>query len=434
MPLAKAITPPGLSPRLRGNRIPAWRGLYADGSIPAPAGEPRAEVLLGPELGVYPRACGGTTGRSVARARVGGLSPRLRGNRPFIAVTSCWRWSIPAPAGEPHRPFLSRLSEGVYPRACGRTTMNNLVRPMNNGLSPRLRGNRPVPRHAPRPHRSIPAPAGEPASRLKRFCEVSVYPRACGGTVGVHRPHPEVVGLSPRLRGNRPLASNASVKSRSIPAPAGEPLAFTARTQKSWVYPRACGGTASRGVLAVYAKGLSPRLRGNHLDRGSVVEIAGSIPAPAGEPSERRGAAGRRRVYPRACGGTTLTRSTASPMMGLSPRLRGNQCQLHHLKGRIRSIPAPAGEPQLSAIDGSASWVYPRACGGTCSAPAALHKSRGLSPRLRGNPIYCCDIYIFAGSIPAPAGEPSLPMRLTGTVRVYPRACGGTRPIKTSAQ
>ena len=55
------------------------------------------------------------------------------------------------------------------------------------------------------------------------------------------------------------------------------------------------------------------------------------------------------------------------------------------------SIPAPAGEP--SGIVGSTCpfkpiSVYPRACGGTASRMLSRvdERSRGLSPRLRGNP------------------------------------------------
>ena len=50
-------------------------------------------------------------------------------------------------------------------------------------------------------------------------------------------------------------------------------------------------------------------------------------------------------TYPRACGGTTLVRSTPAAFKGLSPRLRGNLEE--GLIGTVdaRSIPAPAGEP-----------------------------------------------------------------------------------------
>ena len=41
--MAATLTKPGLSPRVRGNRISGWRGLDRPRSIPACAGEPRTK-------------------------------------------------------------------------------------------------------------------------------------------------------------------------------------------------------------------------------------------------------------------------------------------------------------------------------------------------------------------------------------------------------
>ena len=51
---------------------------------------------------------------------------------------------------------------------------------------------------------------------------------------------------------------------RSIPALAGEPGAGVAETTLYRVYPRACGGTSVFSDETLNAGGLSPRLRGNH--------------------------------------------------------------------------------------------------------------------------------------------------------------------------
>ena len=51
--------------------------------------------------------------------------------------------------------------------------------------------------------RSIPAPAGEPASLREVICGTQVYPRACGGTLSDGLNVRTVYGLSPRLRGTR---------------------------------------------------------------------------------------------------------------------------------------------------------------------------------------------------------------------------------------
>ena len=149
-----------------------------------------------------------------------------------------------------------------------------------------------------------------------------------------------LAGLSPRVRGNR----------RS-PMP----------------MPRA-GETCARRLPD---RGLSPRVRGNPLHRSSTVDGAtGSIPARAGEPQRTAySLAPKRRVYPRACGGT---------------QLNPGQC-----------VPVDA--------------VYPRACGGTrYRRVRAMADASGLSPRVRGNRsrMRCCSLVLDSGSIPARAGEP----------------------------
>ncbi len=71
---------PGLSPRVRGNRVslPPVRAIV--GSIPACAGEPSGRDFLSGEDRVYPRVCGGTDAGLEDKASVQGLSPRVRGN------------------------------------------------------------------------------------------------------------------------------------------------------------------------------------------------------------------------------------------------------------------------------------------------------------------------------------------------------------------
>ena len=217
---------PGLSPRLRGNPLETTRSGGHARSIPAPAGEPRRPSLdpsphavypraCGePRWGracracgrVYPRACGGTVLSPLASKLTSGLSPRLRGNHRCQHGRTVELRSIPAPAGEPMSTGWSRKPRAVYPRACGGTAFDRDDIVDAEGLSPRLRGNRRGGRHRVLPHRSIPAPAGEPRSRPPRRIGGAVYPRACGGTPGNVAYRAATNGLSPRLRGNRPLA------------------------------------------------------------------------------------------------------------------------------------------------------------------------------------------------------------------------------------
>ena len=52
--------------------------------------------------------------------------------------------------------------------------------------------------------------------------------------------------------------------------------------------------------------------------------------------------------------------------------------------------------------------------------------SRGLSPRVRGNPQPLAEVFHTLGSIPACAGEPSRSATWACIQTVYPRVCGGT--------
>ena len=67
-----------------------------------------------------------------------------------------------------------------------------------------MRGNRRQPDPEDRIDRSIPAYAGEPfRRRCPADCE-PVYPRVCGGTIAFLSGQLVIDGLSPRMRGNRP--------------------------------------------------------------------------------------------------------------------------------------------------------------------------------------------------------------------------------------
>ena len=234
--------------------------------------------------------------------------------------------------------------------------------------------------------RSIPALAGEPAT--------------------LRQANLALMGLSPRLRGNPRRSVTKLRKKRSIPALAGEPPFFTTPDKARAVYPRACGGTQSSSRSLTDGWGLSPRLRGNLREPPPPRFLRRSIPALAGEPRRRLSEPSRSEVYPRACGGTSPLDLKPSDSAGLSPRLRGNLLIAHVDLEILGSIPALAGEPSLSSTCWAHRRVYPRACGGTLASSAIPPGMSGLSPRLRGNPIVLTSVSVVSGSIPALAGEP----------------------------
>ena len=91
----------GLSPRVRGNPELQAALLAAGRSIPACAGEPEFDWAAPRVAEVYPRVCGGTAEYTRRTGILAGLSPRVRGNHHRRGDSGGQRGSIPACAGEP---------------------------------------------------------------------------------------------------------------------------------------------------------------------------------------------------------------------------------------------------------------------------------------------------------------------------------------------
>ena len=233
----------GLSPRVRGNPARLRLRYLRVRSIPACAGEPSDRQGALHSGRVYPRVCGGTRRVAPRRPVPFGLSPRVRGNLVKYFLKAIWARSIPACAGEPRSRRQPTHSARVYPRVCGGTQPDAVRAIDDEGLSPRVRGNHPCGRQYDSGRRSIPACAGEPVQRLPSNGTAGVYPRVCGGTGPTASVQWYGWGLSPRVRGNRPLADKEVLSMRSIPACAGEPLIPKASVIERSVYPRVCGGT-----------------------------------------------------------------------------------------------------------------------------------------------------------------------------------------------
>ena len=167
-------------------------------------------------------------------------------------------------------------------------------------------------------------------------------------------------------------------------------------------------------------------MRGNLVELFSTRSTARSIPAYAGEPPFVLACVVDVEVYPRVCGGTRPFRQVAAAAEGLSPRMRGNRGKARLPPAAPGSIPAYAGEPAPRCTPRTGTTVYPRVCGGTRPVYIAGHKQQGLSPRMRGNPGTDSTLPNTAGSIPAYAGEPPVRRDFAVQREVYPRVCGGT--------
>ena len=187
-----------------------------------------------------------------------------------------------------------------------------------------------------------------------------------------------------------------------------------------------CGATQAQGLIVLITYGLSPRVRGHPVGKGTAFRILGSIPACAGPPGRAYSAAGRRKVYPRVCGATLIDNSEDLNRNGLSPRVRGHLPATRTGVAYSRSIPACAGPPHLAGREWGACRVYPRVCGATVPSGKVTDGSSGLSPRVRGHRGAVARGAFASGSIPACAGPPRRRPVEEGSRRVYPRVCGAT--------
>ena len=230
------------------------------------------------------------------------------------------------------------------------------------------------------------------------------------------------------MRGNPTERLTRLGRPRSIPARAGQPILRRRAVLLHTVYPRACGATTSAAQSLRWPKGLSPRVRGNHVC-GPVPALAeGSIPARAGQPDTKVHAAVIEVVYPRACGATAKAHQQRVWGIGLSPRVRGNRARARARRELLGSIPARAGQPARRCSPTRQTTVYPRACGATDMSAPNIHLAVGLSPRVRGNPAHRALVRGRDRSIPARAGQPPTEGAGNLEVPVYPRACGATTP------
>ena len=158
----------GLSPRVRGKPIARQALRPPPGSIPACAGEAHAKRHPFRPGAVYPRVCGGSALSGYAAHSAGGLSPRVRGKRLPFPYRRHWRRSIPACAGEASPRPGYKAPGGVYPRVCGGSQANGSPVNTIEGLSPRVRGKLRHSLTLKPDGRSIPACAGEALCRPAR--------------------------------------------------------------------------------------------------------------------------------------------------------------------------------------------------------------------------------------------------------------------------
>ena len=253
----------GLSPRVRGNRGANGDDSAFDGPIPACAGQPAVDCLFAVHGWAYPRVCGATLDHAFTLKPPWGLSPRVRGNRAFGTFLQARAGPIPACAGQPGNVCTCAKQWRAYPRVCGATVRRVSWCQPAWGLSPRVRGNPCCGLYQALGVGPIPACAGQPWQSWSVYCAPRAYPRVCGATGCWYSIRSVDRGLSPRVRGNLAQLMQRGGVVGPIPACAGQPSMMAMRSCGATAYPRVCGATGFLNDEVANMLGLSPRVRGN---------------------------------------------------------------------------------------------------------------------------------------------------------------------------
>ncbi len=110
----------------------------------------------------------------------------------------------------------------------------------------------------------------------------------------------------------------------TLSASAGRPLQHHLARDTSGVHPRVCGEAVGGALRWTDDQGPSPRVRGSRRAHIPDVDIAGSIPACAGEASSSGAMRWATTVHPRVCGEALGGAHDKAAGTGPSPRVRGS--------------------------------------------------------------------------------------------------------------
>ena len=154
------------------------------------------------------------------------------------------------------------------------------------------------------------------------------------------------------------------------------------------------------------------------------VDVAGLIPAGAGNIHPLANLVAGMRAHPRGCGEHPRKKCREGNTQGSSPRVRGT-CPMP--KSNLRSsglIPAGAGNIRTAKQTARSARAHPRGCGEHLASLRRLRVWRGSSPRVRGTWQLLRSTASNPGLIPAGAGNIVLSRLLSIGTGAHPRGCG----------
>ena len=181
-------------------------------------------------------------------------------------------------------------------------------------------------------------------------------------------------------------------------------------------------------IASASASGSSPRLRGTLPRRCDCWGRLRFIPAFAGNTWSSPRRTWKSSVHPRVCGEHAPPAAMDSTVAGSSPRLRGTREHHRILRDRTRFIPAFAGNTMVRIRWWDGATVHPRVCGEHVLTEDAIGDLIGSSPRLRGTHQADTLRQRVQRFIPAFAGNTRCGRRAPAQAAVHPRVCGEHQP------
>ncbi len=232
--------------------------------------------------------------------------------------------------------------------------------------------------------RFIPADAGNSLGSAIASSEMPVHPRGRGEQFGSTHSTSSPTGSSPRTRGTGRTVEEGQEAPRFIPADAGNSMTGDSIGQCGSVHPRGRGEQQSVLIVETRGIGSSPRTRGTA--SWGVEEVSSSrfIPADAGNSAAGVKKGPMAPVHPRGRGEQLITQLMPLDGCGSSPRTRGTAPTLPEVLVSARFIPADAGNSTDLAQLFSLTTVHPRGRGEQKINAASNAADGGSSPRTRG--------------------------------------------------
>ena len=189
---------------------------------------------------------------------------------------------IPARAGNTRPPKLPRSAHRAHPRSRGEHTSWPATLTPAGGSSPLARGTHTSSAGFPDSDGLIPARAGNTRGRLPGWSARGAHPRSRGEHPGASRPSLVDEGSSPLARGT-PLIRLSQVQIAGlIPARAGNTCRLYCLPEDARAHPRSRGEHHPHAAIKNGAGGSSPLARGTLSLHRSGCHGTGLIPARAG--------------------------------------------------------------------------------------------------------------------------------------------------------